>query len=159
MFPHPHNRYTIYNNINQTLKNFDLKNKQIVVVSLKLGKINRLHFLHGFVVHDILSNKDFSVFVNTIRKLKIIYKCFNSNTGNIIKIQNAFENELLINFLSEAKTKPCVELYMVNVISFSIVENSGFRKIIKPILKGLGNFAINKIQIREEIKKKHKKIV
>lgn len=77
-----------------------------MVAAMKLSKMNRLgctsHSLHRLIVHDILQNPTFNVFLNTVIKLKRIYKCLNYNTENILKIQHTFEDECLLNILDEA---------------------------------------------------------
>lgn len=114
VFPHPHNKYTISSNIRETLCDFGLEKKDIVVVSdggsnivaaMKLANMKRLgctsHALHRLIVHDILQHKNLTVFLNTVKKLKEIFRCLNYNTENIIKIQNVFSDENVFNFLTE----------------------------------------------------------
>lgn len=74
VFPHPHNKYSIAENINNTLKKFPVGEKEIVVISdgarniiaaMKLNNMKRLgcssHSLHRFIAHDILHNPEFTV--------------------------------------------------------------------------------------------------
>lgn len=64
-----------------------------------------------------------------------------------------------ISMTKEILLKSCIEMCTVNGRPFSIVEDSGFQKIIEPICKTLGNFSINRKIIKNEILNKRKEIV
>lgn len=132
LFPHPHNKFTIAKNIDETMQSFGLENKDIVVVSdggsnivaaMKINNMKRLgcssHSLHRFIVHDVLQNTEFTVFYNTAKKLKRIYKFLNYNTENIRKIQKNFEDSELFNALEEAVN---IQNYIENENQYHILQ-------------------------------------
>ncbi len=58
-------------------------------------------------------------------------------------------------YLKEA----CLELVTVNARPFNLMEDSGFHKIVNPIIAGLGGgFAINAENIREDVAQKGAKV-
>lgn len=77
-------------------------------------------------------------------------KTVNRSILNLFKVNIDMSKEILL--------KSCVELCTVNGRPFSLIEDSGFRKIIDPIAKGLGNFTINRKTVKDEALKKYKEI-
>lgn len=87
LFQHPHTAIRIKQNISATLSEFNLKNKQIfmvsdsgsnIVVAARLAQIHRLpclaHKIHLLIKKDILCNDEFTAIFDLLKKFKEIYR-------------------------------------------------------------------------------------
>lgn len=68
---------------------------------------------------------------------------------------NTVDKTISVNITVDKVKDACVELVTVNGRPFAMLEDSGFRKLIDPILEGLGNkLQINRQNMQEEVMKR-----
>lgn len=68
------------------------------------------------------------------------------------------KHQVNISITKEELLKSCVEMCSINGRPFSVVEDSGFRKIIDPITQSL-NISINRKSVKDEVIKRYNMIV
>lgn len=115
IFHHPHTALRLKENIEMTLKEFQLVNKTIVAVTdnganivagLREANIKRIgcinHSLHLFLTADIFKNKRLSALSVIVTKMKTIYKALMYKTDELSKIKEMQENSKFLELLKSA---------------------------------------------------------